>query len=204
MASISQISEQIMLILGKRGEDSDVDVREIRLAVRQSAAQAVRMRWFEGKNTDGFGEVDGSLVSKFDNEPVVMDGEEFYTTMPANPVDIPGGVGIRSVAPMKGLKQPYRPVPNGFCGLHEGLESFSLEGRIGFFLDGDRIYYVGMSEDNKPDNVRISMVLGIDSLEDDQEINIPSDMQGDIINYVVQLYSAYKQDDDSNDSTDIV
>jgi hypothetical protein len=204
MSSLSVISEQILMILGKTTDDSDIDQREIKLNVKQAAARSIRMRWFEGKNFEGVGEVDGSVVNRFNNQSVLQDSdtEEYYTLMPADPVDIPGGVGIRRVSPMKDLNKSYRPVPDGFCGLYEGLEGFSLEGNIGFYIEGKRIYYVGMKSGKAPEKVRVTMVLGIDSLDENQEINIPPDMEAEIIQYVVQLYSAYRKDDEVNDNVD--
>jgi hypothetical protein len=203
MATKRSLAEQILLTLNKRSASRNVDIREIILSVEQALANVIRVRYFEGK-AEETGEINGALVNTFRDIPVLEDSElcAYYSEIPARTIDLPHGIDIRLVAAMKDTRRGYVEVPNGFEGLFAGLESYSLAGRIGFYRDGNRLYYVNMNYDKAPKSVVIKMVAGISSLGEDEQLNIPSDMEAQVIQYVVQLYGAMPQEDIVNDNVD--
>ena len=203
MATKRSLAEQILLLLSKNSSDSEIDEREIIIAVEQTLANVIRIRYFESKAED-VGEVNGALMSAFRNVPVTKDSElcSYYSELPAKTIDLPHGIDINKVAPMYEVSNSYVEVPTGFDTLYGDLQSQALSGRIGFYREGNRIYYVNMGYNEAPNSVYIRMVAGINSLPADRELNIPADMEAQVIQFVLQMYGQKPQEDITNDNVD--
>lgn len=199
------LAEQAKRILGRRTDDSDIDDREICLLVKQSMAYFVRQRYFTSKNDD-IAEIPDILVKTFTNVDVEEDKDmgDFFSKLPSSVMDLPHGMGIKLVAPQGKAKGAYIPVANTFGSMYCDLESSCLEGRIGFYQDGKKIRYENMSADKSPGKVMIRLVAPIDTISDDDEIDVPSDMQIEILDNVLERYGIYRQQDESNDQIDQV
>lgn len=204
-----KLAEQVLLRLGKDMVEAEPDIRELILSVQQSLGNVVRKRFFEAKNYD-VGEIDGALVYTFKNIDIQYDTdtEQYYSTLPAGTITLPHGIGLKLVAPMKGLSRKevnggYRPVPNGFNDLYSGLASSRLENMVGYYKENDKIYYVNMDGLNKPTGVMMKMIVPLDGIDEDANINIPADIQEEIIEIVFSKYAAASQLQKDNNSDNL-
>lgn len=204
MTTKYRIAEQILLELNKRSYDSAITMQQVMLKVNQSLAYLVRMRYFASKQSDTE-ELDGSLIFTFKDVSVTKDADrdEYYTELPATTMSLPNGIGIRSVIP-KGSKREYRPVTNGFSGLYEGMISSKLEGSVGYYQENEKLFFVNMDSTNNPEYVLMKIVLPLDGIDEDASLNIPMDMQEEVISYVVQKYMATPIKDTTADNVDQV
>lgn len=203
MTTKNKIAELILRRLSKYTDESDIDPRELMLAVHQSLSSLIRVRFFESKSTD-FQEVDGALYYTIKDNSVLEDKttNTYYTLLPSSTISIPYGVDIKRVGPPKG--RGYTPTQLGFNDLYDGLPSCSLEGKIGYNKEGNKLNFVNMGYDLKPESVNITMTLPLDAMDEDEEINIPADMVDEVVERVFQKYTTTLQipSDEVNNSID--
>jgi hypothetical protein len=199
--SKSKIAEQVVRQIGKYTDESNIDEREVMLAIHQSLGSLVRLRFFESKNTEAQ-EVDGSLYYSVDDISVLKKGKKYYIKMPSTSISLPFGVEIKRVGTEEG--RGYVPTQNGFNDLHTGLASSCLEGSIGYYKQGNNLFFVNMNSTNNPETVDLVLALPFESLDEDDEINIPSDMLDEVIERVVMKFVRTEQmpTDDTNNSID--
>jgi hypothetical protein len=205
MASgVKKIAEQARRILGRRDADADLDQRELELNVRQSISWIVRMRIYESKNQD-YLEIPDSLVVGFKNVDIVKDEDLdiLYSVLPSRVMDLPYGLGIKLVAPQKNIKGEFYRQPNGFNSISCGLESNCIPGKIWYYQEGDRLYFPNLEHEDRPDKLYIRLVAPAESIEGD-DLEIPGDMELEVLNKVLEIYGIYRPQDEINDQNDII
>jgi len=201
MATIGTLAEQILRILGARSDDAELDERDIKLNIKQSLAYVVRNRYFMSKQDD-VAEIDGSLMSIFKGVTVSKDDEDTYcATLPCDPMSLPYGGGI-IVSPTGDKKTKYKLLPFNFCDLYRGLDSARLENNTGYYIEGNKVYFVNMSDCNDVPSVRFGMLIGVDNLNEDKDFLIPADMEFEVMREVLQIYGAWSPEDVTNNSED--
>ena len=151
-----KISEQIVRRLRKYSIDSDIDEREVMLALHQSMGSLIRNRLFESKGMESQ-EVDGSLYYTKRDITVEKEGKRYFIKLPSTTISLPFGVEIKRLGTSDG--RGFVPVPNGFMDLHDNLPSSALEGIIGYYKEGVNAYFVNVSASNNPKLVDLTMLL---------------------------------------------
>jgi hypothetical protein len=198
-----KISEQILRRLRGYTDETSIDERELQVATHQSLSSIVRNRYFQGK-ADETGEVDGTLHFTIHKNNVLKDEntDEYYINTPSSAVSLPFGIDIRRVWSKKG--KGYIEVPGGFNDLYAGMEASMLGGNIGFYRLGGNLVFVNMNNANKPNEVSVTMLLPFGNLDEDDEINIPSDMVDEVIEIVFSKFAKTLQIpiDEVNDTKD--
>jgi len=188
LTSKSKIAEQVLRKLRKYSIDADFDEREIMISAHQVLSALIRNRFYETRNTESQ-EVSGTLYySITDIEVKKNDADQYYIDAPSSTVELPFGIEIKRVGTKKG--KGFIPVQLGFDDLYGGLSSGCLEGQVGYAKSGTTIVFSNMEYKNAPKTVDLSMVLPFDELDEDDEINIPKDMEGMAVSTLVQEYRA--------------
>lgn len=195
-----KISEQILRRLKKYSDDTDLDEREITLAVHQSLASIVRNRYFQSK-VDETGEVDGSLYYTIKNLEVLKDDEGYYVEVPSSAIALPFGIDI---AKLGSGGSSYIEVPLRFNDMYKGREASMLAGNIGFYRSGLNLYLVNVTSINNPTKLSITMLLPFSTLNEDDDMNLPSDMVDEVVEVVYKKFLTTLQfpTDNINDSKD--
>jgi hypothetical protein len=217
MAKIDKytLAEQVIRILhgGNPSDDSRMDVREVALFVEQAFSSILRRRLFENKEQSNQ-EVNGSYIYTFKNVEVLEDEDLklYYSELPATAVDMPNEIGMQYVGYMQDQKNPFIKVSHTFCALFKGSMAGKLQGNVGYYVEGDRVYYINWDQGTETCKVLIKMVVS--SLEGDgndafaidncNQFYIPIDMQEEIVMKAVQLYKLHKdiKQDITNDNVD--
>ena len=198
----AKISEQILRRIRQATSDAEVDERELMLAVHQRLGVVVRNRLFESKGVESQ-EVDGSFYYPIYDVSVLKNAKgRYYVKLPSTTISLPFGVDIKRVGTDDG--SGFVPVQNGFNDLFRGLASSSLEGQIGYFKSGTNLMFVNMNASNSPNAVNIEMVLPFGALDEDDEINIPADVVGEIVDGIFVDFARTLQipSDEINNSID--
>jgi hypothetical protein len=205
-----KLSEQVLNELNKRNIDSNFKTGDVILRIQQTLAWFIRQRFFTSK-ADEVADVDGSYFFTFKNQPVLLDEDmgHYYISVPATSIELPHGAGIGKITPMKGVNDGYKPVGYGFSDLFKGLAASTLENSIGYYPIGDaekgaKIVFVNMNGSNNPDKVAITMVVPFDGIDDDVVLNIPMDIQREVIDTAVGYFAGAPQKDNTNDRVDQV
>lgn len=198
-----KISEQILRRLRGYTDEENIDERELQIAAHQSLSTVVRNRYFQSK-ADETGEIDGTLFFTIHSNKVLKDSvtDEYYISTPSSAVSLPFGIDIRKVWAGKG--NGFREVPVGFNDLYEGMEASMLGGNIGFYRLGGNLMFVNMDNSNKPEELSVTMMLPFGNLDEDDEINLPSDMIDEVIEIVFSKFAKTLQIpiDEVNDTKD--
>ena len=193
--SYTRIAEQVERIIGKFTQESPVTRQELILHVKQRIARKTMERFYSTKSEE-VAVVDGALVVPFKGVPVQYDNDEnnYFIELPSSSTSLLYGMNIKDVAPSKNPKKAYIPVINGFNGLYEGMDSSRLQNRTGYYPENDRLVFVNMDITNNPESVNLRIVAPLDGVDDEARVNIPSDMQAEIVVEIASLYGGQKQE----------
>ncbi len=198
----AKISEQILRRIRQATSDAEVDERELMLAIHQRLGAVVRNRLFESKGIESQ-EVDGSFYYPIYDVSVLRNNKgRYYVKLPSTTISLPFGVDIKRVGTDEG--SGFIPVQNGFNDLYRGLASSHLENQIGYFTSGTTFMFVNMFPTNNPATVNVEMVLPFGDLDEDDEINIPADVVGEIVDSIFVDFARTLQipTDEVNNSID--
>lgn len=193
------LSEQIKRILsgGDSSEDSELDLREIRLLVGQVHASLIKISYFDGIKAEGQHGINGQFKTTFYKLPVLTNtdrGGENYVVLPEQCLSLPHGKGLDSGTEWnKPHGKSFIPVSTGFAAMSRGTRYGALEGQFGMYQEGMNVYFVNQTEsDFKVPFVNIRIAHGSgDTVSADQELAI--------IGEVTRLLSARKGQDKQND-----
>lgn len=201
MTSLSKIAEQILRLLGKYTDDSDIEDQELYVAINQAIATDIMNNYYQNLQFDARS-VDDSFIYNFKNIPVEKDDDlnEYFAKLPSEILSLMRGKGIKSVVPSKDATrdntlrnqhryESYKPVVNGFNDLYRGLEAFSLEDEIGFYEENVNIRFVGMTDARRAVAVDVKVVAPFSEIDEDETINIPPDVQDRVVMKIVQQYA---------------
>jgi hypothetical protein len=203
MASgVTRIAEQARRILGRRDADADIDTRELKLGVKQAISFIVRNRFWESKMQD-FPEVPDSLiVSK--TVDIETDARGHFSKLPVRVMDLPYGMGVKQVTAHNDPTCGFFRAPNGFSTISCGMESNCIPDNNYFYQEGNKLRFPNMSHENNPGKIFVSLVAPAEDIENEDELQIPPDMEKEVLESVLQTYGIYRPQDEINDQNDIV
>jgi hypothetical protein len=202
-----KLAEQAQRILagGDVTDDFAPTIQELALASGQVMAKLVWLSYQEHKQ-DGQMGINGQFISAFEDVPVKIDANKklHYSEVPASPLKLPHDMGIYMVSLMEDQFEPFIPLPNGVLGMLRNQLFSNLEGRQGYFVEADRIYYVGMEKSDGITKVLMKLVITGSQLGIDDKFEVSPEMEWDIIRELVALYNpeARMPEDDINDHRD--
>lgn len=185
--SLYKLAEQVMAVLGK-GEP-----QEIIESVRQSYGTAIKMLYFEGRKNE-LSELDGSTLYTFGD----VEGEEliptlnektgkYALTLPTSYVALPHEMGVAHVSYLKSQDMPFvRVAPVGWS-LLSGLKSSVLGGHDPYSIKGNKIEFPKM-DSLTAGPILMILSVGVDTVDVDEDINIPMDVRDMIVQMVVTKY----------------
>lgn len=195
-----RLSEQVKQIVG-----GIATTQSLLVYVDQAFSAVVRNRLFADKRTgEGYG-VDGSFIYSFDNQDVSLDSDKnmYYCTVPSTYVGLPSESGIHHVSLQQSQNSAFTRLPNGYYSLLNNLlVAGDARMQQSFFVENNRIYFPFMSIINDPEKVLIKLVCALDGIDTETEIAIPPDVQGEIIQYAVQLFQAKTRLQDAKKETE--
>lgn len=194
---------QLMLSGGTPSRDTEVGIQELIIAVSQVFAQAVKFNLFANKK-EGESDGDGSFIYTFECQEVLKDTKKdlFYTVLPSPTISLPSDMGINMVSYQQDQSNAFTRVPSNFLRSTKDSDLSTLEGNIGYWRENNRIYYANMVASDGVTEVLIKLLVGLDGIGDDDLIDIPLDIQGDIVQRVYQMYVPQQETpkDDLNNS----
>jgi hypothetical protein len=127
----------------------------------------------------------------------------YYTVLPSAAITLPNEAGIDFVSLMKGQNLPFTKVPRNFLAAASGLRIRNLEGRSGYWQEGNRIYYVNLGV-IPPAQVLIKIVCGVSEVNETTPLGMPFDIQKLIVDKLIERFSTMIQipaDETNNNST---
>ena len=200
------IAEQAQRIIqgGTPTPDSEVRKDELVIYVDQAFGQMVKQSFYQNK-AEGVSWIDGTFVYSFVQE--VKEDKMLgmsYIKIPSTYVSLPLGMGIHTVSDVKSQFDTFVPTNPNFLGLSRGLAVGKLGGRRGYYIDNTKMYFINLSPSDCVDNVLVKLAGGIQSDELDPEVDIPLDMQDQLLRLTVELYMQQRlaKKDELNDNSE--
>lgn len=197
MATKYSLAEQALRRLsgGNLNNADDITLREVMLAVSQARDYLVRTEIFElmlaGEGVD----VAGDYIKEYEGVKIKYDKVKkvHYSDVPATYIVLPRDRGVYQVYRSEELHNPFVPVPTQFSGLYNNLGGSQLEGRFGYYVKKDRLYYPGMEKSNAPKTVCVELIVASSEVDDeDEQFPIPADKEMQVIDAVVQQFMVSK------------
>lgn len=194
MITLKVIAEQVKRILegGDPSDDSQLDIREVGLAVQQVRNEIISIK-IENAINKGRLTLDGAYLTLFPNISIQYDSDRdvYYSDIPFQYASLPHDMGIYRVALMQDRFNDFIRIPSGGAFMFNSMETLRESNDKLYELKGSRIEYIDVNLDNK--KVLIEAVALVDDFEEDDDIGMPADIQASVVSRVVELLSIQKQ-----------
>jgi hypothetical protein len=192
MATKLKLAQQAQMLLGYKPS-----IQEMILATNQAYAYVVRTNWWANKN-QGENDINGNFIYAFKDNDILLDADVnlYYSVLPSTFLgNIPYEMGIPHVSYMQSLNKPFIRLSNGMPALFEGLQSSNFSGYDNFFVENNRIYLPSIDTSTAcTSKLLIKLVVALEGLDEQTEISIPPDLQYDIVQLAVKMYSQQQND----------
>lgn len=196
MATKYRIAEQCRNIITglKSPDDSKVSYQELMVFVNQAFAYAVKMSLFANKK-EGETDINGTFIYPFDNVAIALDSDKnmYYAELPAAYIDLPVDMGFQHISWQQSQDDPFVLLRNGHLGLFKGLQAETMQGRNTAFVENNKIYLPKVTSDYADKTLLIKLAVALDGIAEDEQIAIPPDIEYQIIQMAVQMYSVEQQ-----------
>jgi hypothetical protein len=104
---------------------------------------------------------------------------------------------IRAVADIKDKTRRYVPIDVGSIGLYENLDVGIIDDSISYYVTPTGLQFIDIPDDIQ--RVRVYMVPSFDSLDDSEEIHVPSGRDIDFFQIIEQIVTSKRPSDLKND-----
>jgi hypothetical protein len=207
---VERIAEEAWLIVGGNPtKDSKFTRPQIDLLVKKAISKIFQTRIFDNYKIEGNWDVPGEFMVTFTGVVINYDEARFqsYIVTPTQFINLPHSKGVYTIAPMptKAEKNPFRgafiPVQANSYVFTETRESPFLQGNIGYLIEGPRIYFIDQGRIQE-DNIGPLLVRLVTGDAPADMLMIPADMEGDIIDWVLQRLKETGDTDQAEDNVD--
>jgi len=193
MATIYRIGEQVQKLYGQKVVGSKITRQEAILAASQATNKILRELIWANKN-QGIETIPYECFREY-VLPVKKDKlrSKWYAILPIRTLEsLHNNRGIYHVSPSTDIDDLMIPLDAGFIGMFRGMDAFYLEGKLGYIPERDRIYLHG-AEFNEDYEIYVRLIPDATSLEPDDQVPAPADMEYEIIQLSLQLLNIQAQ-----------
>jgi hypothetical protein len=191
------IAEQIQRIyarfLDKENPGDVIDTREINLIMNQSINKVLKLQVADSFKA-GLVDVPKCNLLEYTCAVTADAGNNrSYITLPAIPLTLPMDMGIWSIAAATGAMTPYIPIPAQDVLVFQGANLSYLEGKIGYYLQGKRVYFtknITLTANGTVTSVIVNLlVMDFSQIGDNDVLPISPEVESAIIDDVLQTIS---------------
>jgi len=146
---------------------------------------------FKSADSNGY-EINGDYITPFKNVAVNTDNDtlEKYSELPAPLISLKNNRGLHRVSEMENTEDAFTQVANGSHDVFSILDVHYLNEKTEYYLQGKRIYYRNIRP--TVDKVLIKMVAGISALDLDAPIPIPSIVEDQFVQRIIDMLDEQK------------
>jgi hypothetical protein len=191
------IAEQIQRIyarfLDKENLSDVIDTREINLLMNQSINKVLKLQVADSFKA-GLVDVPKCNLLEYTCAVTADAGNNrSYITLPAIPLTLPMDMGIWSIAAATGAMTPYIHIPAQDVLVFQGANLSYLEGKIGYYLQGKRVYFtknITLTANGTVTSVVVNLlVMDFSQIGDNDVLPISPEVESAIIDDVLQTIS---------------
>lgn len=188
MTKIDLASRALKHISPRLTKDSKVLLREMMYCVGNARDEVIKSNAWAMYSAGEDLIWDGMLSSYKDNTVSKEDDCLFYLDLPAKPLYLPKNAGIYSVISSKDRTFDIIPVPPTFSIMYKGSQALHLDGNMGYYQEGNRIYIIG-SNITEYSKIDLLLIAQSEDIGSDEYFPFPADMENEIIRIAVQQFS---------------
>lgn len=197
MTTKNILSEQIQRIyarfIDKENLSDVIDTREINLLMNQSINKVLKLQVADSFKA-GLVDVPKCNLLEYTCAVTADAGNNrSYITLPAIPLTLPMDMGIWSIAATTGAMTPYIPIPAQDVLVFQGANLSYLEGKIGYYLQGKRVYFtknITLTANGTVTSVVVNLlVMDFSQIGDNDVLPISPEVESAIIDDVLQTIS---------------
>jgi hypothetical protein len=172
---------------GDPPQSAGVDMRDIYLSI-ETARNSLIQKILNGSQND----ISSEFESVYENVVVLKNTnrDRFYSTLPAQLISLNikgntnNSIGVRQISGMKDEYDVFIPMNSNDTGVFFGLEAQSLHGKIGFWVESNKVIYENMPYYWENKTVLIKMISSVFDLPEDAFIPIPAGVEEELENLV--------------------
>lgn len=124
--------------------------------------------------------------------------QQYYTDIPTPTIEMPGYSKIRQIGDIQDEETAFVPVQNGQQAIIKHLEVGGLGGRIGYRIEGNRVFFVNMPN-GVYETVLMKYVPTVAGLDDDEDVRLPATAEYQLINMIVAQLQEQKMTPEDKD-----
>lgn len=197
MTTKNILSEQIQRIyarfIDKENLSDVIDTREINLLMNQSINKVLKLQVADSFKA-GLVDVPKCNLLEYTCAVTADAGNNrSYITLPAIPLTLPMDMGIWSIAAATGAMTPYIPIPAQDVLVFQGANLSYLEGKIGYYLQGKKVYFtknITLAANGTVTSVVVNLlVMDFSQIGDNDVLPISPEVESAIIEDVLQVIS---------------
>jgi hypothetical protein len=191
------LAEQIQRLyaryLDKNNPSDVIDIREVKLLVNQSVNKVLKLQVADSFKAGLVDVPKCNLIEYTCAVTAEAGNNRAYITLPAIPLTLPMDMGIWSIAAATGAMTPYIPVPSQDVLVFQGANLSYLEGKIGYYLQGKKVYFtknITLSANGTVTSVVVNLLVSdFSQLSDTDMLPISPEVESTIIDDVLQTIS---------------
>jgi hypothetical protein len=189
-----QIQRLYARFLDKDNPSDVIDLREVILLINQSINKVLKLQVAESFKA-GMVDVPKCNLIEYTVSTVTQDtgNNRAYITLPVIPLTLPMDMGIWSIAAATGAMTPYIPIPAQDVLVFQGANLSYLEGKIGYYLQGKRVYFtknITLTANGSVSSVVVNLLVSdLSLLSDTDMLPISPEVESAIIDDVLQTIS---------------
>jgi hypothetical protein len=188
-----QIQRLYARFLDKDNPSDVIDLREVILLINQSINKILKVQVADSFKA-GMVDIPKCNLTEY-IATVTADTINDRSFAPLNviPLELPMDMGIWSVAATSGAMTPYIPIPAQDVLVFQGTNLSYLEGKIGYYVQGKRIYFtknITTTANGSITSVRVNLLVSnINALSENDNLPISPEIESAIIEDVLQTIS---------------
>lgn len=202
MTTKYRIAEQVQRLyarfLDKDNPSDVIDIREVILFVRQSLNKVLKLQVAESFKVGEYDVPKHNLIQYTCSTVSESGNERAYIALPAIPITLPMDMGIWSISATNAPLNPYLPIPSQdvlvFGTVASGTNVSALEGQVGYYLQGKKIYFtkdITLSANGSVSSVLVNLLVAdFDTITDTEMLPISPEVESAVIDDVLQTISS--------------
>jgi hypothetical protein len=188
-----QIQRLYARFLDKDNPSDVIDLREIITLVNQSINKVLKLQVAEYFKA-GMMDIPKCNLIEFTAAVTAEAGNNrAYIVLPVIPLTLPMDMGIWSIAAATGAMTPYLPIPSQDVLVFQGANLSYLEGKIGYYLQGKRVYFtknITLTANGTVTSVVVNLLtMDLSQFGDNEMLPISPEVESTIIDDVLQTIS---------------
>jgi hypothetical protein len=188
MATKYRMGEEVVKLFNQTVLGGNITVQEAMLVASQASNKYVRDIILAGKMS-GDQTVPFSCLVQY-NVVVAQEAStnKYYLELPVRALEgIPDNGGVFQLTPAEDDSELIAPLNTGFTGMFKGLDSYYLEGRLGYIPRGRKLYLQGADYIPEGRTYTATIIPDATELEADADMPLPTDCEYDVITMAVEL-----------------